>query len=269
VGAALVALLLVAAGSTWGATGIKLCVPKKEGSAVLTPKHGVCKKRYRLRNLGVEGKAGPEGKAGAEGKTGAEGKAGFTAAEAAQLKSLLPYIKFVGSGVGGQPTIQFSGVNVQVLNGTGSEESSNGKGNLVVGYDAAVAGITQTGSHNLVLGQEQSFTSFGGLLAGYKNTVSAPWASVSGGYGNTASGPYSSVSAGETNHAANVYASVSGGYFNTASGAEASVSGGGLNAASGEASSVTGGEFNSAKAAFSTILGGRFQEAIVAYDHKP
>lgn len=55
------------------ASTVKLCVPKKEGNAILTPKHGTCKKGYKLTTLGQEGK---EGRHGAEGKGGPEGKAG-------------------------------------------------------------------------------------------------------------------------------------------------------------------------------------------------
>ena len=61
------------------ASGLKLCVPAKEGKMVLTPVKGACKSGYKLTKLGGEGKAGaagPEGKAGVEGKAGAEGKSG-------------------------------------------------------------------------------------------------------------------------------------------------------------------------------------------------
>src|SRR5205807_3873238 len=42
---------------------------------------------------------------------------------------------YVSSGVGGKPTVKFSAVNVQILNGAGSTASLNGTGNMVVGYD--------------------------------------------------------------------------------------------------------------------------------------
>ena len=90
-------------------------------------------------------------------------------------------MRFVASGVGGKPTVQFSGVNVQVVSGSGSTAGPvNGEGNLVVGYDES-EGKPQTGSHNLVVGPEHSFTSFGGFLAGDGNSVTAAFGSVSGG----------------------------------------------------------------------------------------
>jgi len=63
---------------------------------------------------------------------------------------ILPHINYETSGIGKQPTIQFSGVNLQVINGSGSETILNGTGNLIVGYDPTPG--TQTGSHNLLLG---------------------------------------------------------------------------------------------------------------------
>ena len=69
------AFLTVGVGSAWAGSGIALCVPKKEGAALVTPKHGACKKGYSLNSVSMEGK---EGKPGAAGKPGAEGKAGNT-----------------------------------------------------------------------------------------------------------------------------------------------------------------------------------------------
>jgi len=119
-------------------------------------------------------------------------------------------------------TLQFSGINVQVVSGSGATSGAvNGKGNLIVGYnesgfctgsfinpnpcntnaDCPVGGtctpVAKSGSHNLVIGQSNAYSSYGGLVAGRKNTVSAPNASVTGGFGNTASGTQSSVSGGD------------------------------------------------------------------------
>src|SRR5947209_9712255 len=44
---------------------------------------------------------------------------------------------YVASGVGGKPTVEFSDVNVQIVDGTGATSTVNGTGNLVVGYDAS------------------------------------------------------------------------------------------------------------------------------------
>ena len=270
------------------ASALKLCLPKAEGSALLTPKHGKCKKGYKLTGLsaeGKEGKSGKEGKAGAEGKEGkqgGEGKAGpegklsgFSSAELETLKALfplVPYIKVVPKGIDEKPTVEFSGANVQIVNGEGKTATTNGTGNLVIGYDEHEGGRPQGGSHNLILGEDQGFTSYGGFLAGEANFVSGAFASVSGGLENEAHGFASSVAAGEANVAFGSESSVTGGFGNEAVGSVdtvaggfannagpeegASVTGGEKNEALGVASSVSGGEGNKAKGKFSSILGG-------------
>jgi hypothetical protein len=69
-----------------------------------------------------------------------EGKlSGLSEAEIKTLDEVLPYMKFVKEGVGKKPTIQLSGVNLQVVNGSGSESNitgtGSGTGNLIIGYD--------------------------------------------------------------------------------------------------------------------------------------
>jgi hypothetical protein len=271
VGVVLIAAFVMTGGSASAGSTVRLCVPKAEERQVLTPKHGKCKRGYKLTSLGVEGpegkagktgaegRPGPEGKPGPDGKTGPEGKAGttgFTSGELETLKGILPCIRSVKEGIGGKPTVQFSGCNVQIVNGDGHTESTNGEGNLVVGYDENVGKHEQTGSHNLILGEEQTFTSFGGLLAGDENRVTGAFASVSGGELNTASGERSSVSGGETNTASGERSSVSGGETNTASGEASSVSGGVNNTASGIVSSVSGGLSNTASGYRASVSGG-------------
>jgi trimeric autotransporter adhesin len=195
------------------------------------------------------------------------------------LLSILPHITYVASGVGGKPTIEFSGVNVQIVNGEGKTASVNGEGNLVVGYDENKEGKhEQTGSHNLILGEEQTFTSYGGFLAGFSNSLTAPLASVTGGENNVAAHERDSVSGGDKNEANGIFAawvgggrgnraigssaSVSGGVGNIASGEFTSASGGNGNVASGTSASVSGGETNRASGAVSSITGGELSESI-------
>src|SRR5436305_2885452 len=79
---------------------------------------------------------------------------------------------YVSLGVGGKPTVLFAAVNVQIVNGAGTTASLNGEGNLVVGYDENPSQLSQTGSHDLILGRNHSFTGFAQLLAGFQNTAS-------------------------------------------------------------------------------------------------
>ena len=250
-GTVVVALgLLVSAGGASAAGGVSLCIPEAEGAATVTPTKGACPANYKLVELGAEGKEGKEGAPGKEGTF-----AGLTTADKETLLAVLPYVKFVKEGIDKKPTIQFSGANVQIVSGAAKETELNGLGNLVVGRDEEPG--AQTGSGNLIVGTfKQSFTSYGGFLAGADNTVKAGSASVSGGEFGVASGLRSSVSGGFENTASNEGASVSGGQENKAAGIGAEVSGGLFNEASGTASWVSGGAENIASEDFATVSGG-------------
>ena len=159
--------------------------------------------------------------------------------------------------------LTISGVNVQIVNGLGTAAATmgtiNGLGNLTIGYNLTGngSGNTRTGSHNLIVGDYNSYSSFGGLIAGNSNSISGPYASVSGGYQNMASADYSSVSGGGGNTASRYTSSVSGGHNNTASGKYSSVSGGLGNKAAGVESTVSGGVFNATNNYDSSVSGGQ------------
>jgi hypothetical protein len=195
---------------------------------------------------------GPTTVGGNACKTGYEKLELPAAGELETLNEILPHIKYEEAGIAGKPTIQFSGVNVQVVNDEGKTASVNGDGNLVIGYDEN-ASRTQTGSHNLILGEEQAFSSFGGIVAGYGNTISGREASVTGGFLNTASGFYTSIGGGEINTANVEAASVSGGARNTAGSQAASVQGGSGNLAGGKYASIFGGKELVAKNEYEAI----------------
>lgn len=229
---------LTTVSGAWGASTIYLCLTEKAGAA----KSG-----------------GVEGKCPAPTKIAAYTRVALPKEESEQqtLLSILRHVKYVASGVGGKPTIQISGVNVQLVNGEGKTASINGEGNLIIGYDENAGKHEQSGSHNMILGQEQTFTSYGGFAAGLVNKISSPFASVSGGDGNVASGFAAAISGGSENQAANSSASVSGGTENAATGEEAWASGGCCNAASGRLSSISGGGPGTASGEGSSISGGR------------
>jgi len=213
-------------------------------------------------------------------------------AECKAGKELALGIEITGSpGTDGK--IVFDGVNVQVLDGSGDTAGApNGLGNLIVGYNEDATGSRpRMGSHNLVVGPEHDYQSFGGLVAGVGNLIIGPHASVTGGEANTASGRaasvsggavntasadgssvtggarnaasggLSSVSGGEFNEAIGPYSSVSGGTENDATNYHTSVSGGGLNTANGFQSSVSGGSNNIASGSNASVSGGQFRSA--------
>src|SRR5881396_3354346 len=163
------------------------------------------------------------------------------------------------NGVSG-PHLLITGCNVHIRSGSGMTGDTTNLGNLIIGYNEprnTTDTTNRTGSHTLIIGPEHQFTASGGLLAGYRSTVTADFASVSGGRDNTASGNAASVSGGFTNAASGLEASVSGGELNTASGDFASVSGGQSNTASGFVASVSGGRQNTASGNVASVSGGR------------
>lgn len=185
-------------------------------------------------------------------------------------------------------TLLLTGMNLQIVNGLGATDGDtgegpevNGLGNLVIGYDTTYCPEIgdcweKTGSHNLVIGDEHGYTSFGGVVAGTRNRSYASHAVVLGGFGSLAEGhrsvviggqngaamgTFSGVFGGEQNIAAEWWSVVSGGYFNYASGYNSSVFGGFQNDATANGASVTGGYLNEASGPYSTVSGGMERDA--------
>jgi hypothetical protein len=183
-----------------------------------------------------------------------------------------------------QNTIVISGANLQVVSGSGDTDGpTNGLGNVIIGYNEADEDREQTGSHNLVIGMQHEFTSFGGIVAGEDNTIvaksagvlggknnisSEDYATVLGGSLNLASGQLSSVAGGFTNEASGINSAVAGGCENMATNNFAAVSGGRLGLASGEFSSVTGGYTNKSTGQYSSVSGGSTRTANLQFQWK-
>jgi hypothetical protein len=204
--------------------------------------------------------------------------------------ALNPYLTVHAS----TPTAVFSGINIQITNGLGKTDSINGLGNLIIGYDEP-RGMThggyavcsngehtdpavcranggtwspnhKSGSHYLVVGPHNSYSQYGGLVAGSGNVSNGPCASVSGGANSNASGRNASVSGGLANIASGQFSAISGGVENKASGIDSSVSGGWQNLARGEKSSVTGGYRNQANGLTSAVSGGTLRQTAGTHD---
>jgi hypothetical protein len=157
----------------------------------------------------------------------------------ATLQSLINKTQFISVDANGE--MHITNTNLHLENGLGATNGdpsnpvippgvTNGKGNLIIGYNLSKVPLGgtdhRTGSHNLVLGDGNDYTSYGGIVAGSFNAISGAYASVTGGQRNTASGENSSVTGGDLNLASGLLSSVSGGIDNTASGEASSVSGG-------------------------------------------
>jgi hypothetical protein len=158
----------------------------------------------------------------------------------------------------GYPTAVFRGVNVQIVNGMGDTQTVNGTGNLIVGYNrpntngfVCSMGVTESaavclanggvwaqshkgGSHNIVGGDFNNYSSWGGLVLGLENALSAPYTAVLGGGRNRAEGSFASIVGGGYNTASGIYSGVSAGFDNHATGAFAAVAGGAQRTAPGQ-----------------------------------
>ncbi len=170
------------------------------------------------------------------------------------VASLDTKTKYLTTGVdrNGYPASYFTACNVYIQDGLGSTSGmptdpidfgmfgygplprTNGLGNLIIGYNEPQAfhapGGTvtgqYTGSHNLIVGAGNQYSSFGAIVGGQVNYSDAPYGSILDGYQDECSGSVSTITAGVYNLATGVLSSVGGGYNNSASGVNSTVSGG-------------------------------------------
>ena len=122
------------------------------------------------------------------------------------------------NGVNG-PNLIIRGVNVHVQSGSGATvDTTTGLGNLIIGYNEThpSIGLLRNGSHNLVGGEMNSFSSSGGLVFGVRNTISGQYAAVLSGERNVASGVTSSILGGGQNTVSGQYSTIFGGQLNVA-----------------------------------------------------
>lgn len=161
-------------------------------------------------------------------------------------------------------SILFEGANVYIQSGSGATNGAvNGLGNLVIGYDENLIDVygpsyenDRSGSHNLVLGMYNSYSSYGGILAAYWSSIGAEYATVLGSQSSNATGPHSVVLGGYSNQATGDYAVVAGGYGNSASGDSSSVMSGAYNASTGLLATVSAGYDNWSTGTATVISGG-------------
>ena len=151
--------------------------------------------------------------------------------------------------------------NLQIVNGMGKTDSTNGCGNLIVGYNETSLGSPgfRTGSHNIIVGRYHAHASYACLLTGEKNfaTANAPSSCVVGGSESHVEADRSVVVGGRENNANSAGCVIVGGEDNGANSATYSVVvGGAQNRTAAAASSIFGGGSNTANGQGSTILGG-------------
>jgi uncharacterized coiled-coil protein SlyX len=113
-----------------------------------------------------------------------------------------------------------TGANLNIRDGSGFTSGTpgttpNGLGNLIIGYNECPAcpPASRSGSHNLVLGENNRYTSFGGIVASLGNSIAGPYATITGGGHSISSGLFSTVTGGTGNKVTAQSSSISGGGF--------------------------------------------------------
>ncbi len=177
----------------------------------------------------------------------------------------------------------FTGVNVHIVSGSGATNDNAfsadgspipgahllGLGNLTIGYNALNNsqgyGNVRTGSHNLILGDSNNYSSFGGVIAGLNNSINGRFDVVMGGECQLGLADEAVVIGGENNTVQVRQGSILGGQFNLVTSRFGTVVGGQNNTAGGAddpniaaATTVTGGLGNYAGGQNSVISGGRY-----------
>ena len=153
--------------------------------------------------------------------------------------------------------IVFSGANVQIHNGSSDQETTNGLGNLTIGYNPDSLGASfRTGSHNLVLGKDNNYTSTGSLVSGEQNSANGKNAATIAGYKNTVSGS-NALSLGGTGNQATAYGAVTiAGSGGRATGGSSLSAGGNGGIAAGTYSTRVGGQDNEVPGRNAVAIGG-------------
>ncbi len=195
-----------------------------------------------------------------------------------RITTLETKTKYLTTGVdrNGYPASYFTACNVYIQDGLGSTSGiasdplldnvtivgnvekpvTNGLGNLIIGYNEPpnpqYSPVTSqyTGSHNLIIGGGNQYSSFGAIIGGSYNYSDAAYGTILNGQANKTTGVLSIISSGQGNVASGFDSAVNGGDGNTASGIFSAVSGGVNNTASGGVSTVSGGDADTVSALF-------------------
>lgn len=143
-------------------------------------------------------------------------------------------------------TVQLSGVNLQIVNGEGSTESKNCKGNLIIGYNEPPPGgetPSRGGSHNLIMGTRHHYASYCGFINGIHNSITAggEYCVILNGFESTANVKHVSICNGTGHQANGVYSTILSGFDNGGTGEKSVVLTGTNNRANGGSSVILNG----------------------------
>jgi len=213
---------------------------------------------------GDRGDAGKDGAKGAKGDKGDKGDAGpgFDTATRAFVSNLKSFVSVDAKN----KNIRITGANLQIVSGSGTSGGKvNGTGNLIIGYNENSGKKAQSGSHNLVIGNEHGYSSHSGIVTGFNSELKAPYAAILSGRNNIVSGSNSGIFGASYSLASGMTAAVCGGYANRATELRSTAVGGVFGKAVGRSSTVLGGYSNQASGLYSTVTGGYRNSTSIQY----
>ncbi|TQV89602.1 hypothetical protein [Aliikangiella coralliicola] len=160
------------------------------------------------------------------------------------------------------------GCNLHVRNALGQTDSTDETGNVIIGYNEDISigdGSQRTGSHNLIMGVDHRYTSYGTIVHGTGHSTSVQNAAAIGGAHNRPHNFGAVIIGGSENFVSASQSVVIGGSFNDAGGASSVVVGGQSNSTFSFGSLVAGGNGNEADGGDSAVFGGQGNQAMAGW----
>lgn len=179
-----------------------------------------------------------------------------------ELQNLLSCVIKIGNDV------ILEGCNLHVRNAQGQTDTTDDTGNLIIGYNEDITlgdGSLRTGSHNLIIGMDHRYTSWGTIVHGTGHHTSNHNAAAIGGAQNRPQGVGSVIVSGSENIVSSSQAVILGGTFNQATGSHSMIAGGESNVTHAYGTSIMGGFANEADGNWGITLGGQGNQSMGGY----
>lgn len=179
-----------------------------------------------------------------------------------QLQNLLSCVIKIGNDV------ILEGCNLHIRNAQGQTDTTDDTGNLIIGYNEDLTigdGSLRTGSHNLVIGMDHRYTSWGTIVHGTGHHTSNTNSAAIGGSFNRPQGVGSVIVSGSENVVTSNHAVIVGGTFNDAGGSHSVITGGESNSTHAYGTLISGGFANEADGNWGAVIGGQGNQAMTGY----
>ena len=165
-----VLIFLLAIGVTWAMAqedGAVLICAAKDGALRYIVDPAECKEKEMILQMYTAGAVDAKFAAVQERLDALEAENAALSSRVDELEDLLQHFSREGD------EIYITGANLHVVNGEGKTEITNSLGNVIIGYNESryPDPDIRTGSHMLVVGNANNYSTFGGVVVGYNNTT--------------------------------------------------------------------------------------------------